>query len=319
MGEMSMEDTLRGRIDPELLSFYDASEGFDFDALDDFVVRMNAVEIAKLTEDAEVLTEERWIEGLEGAPPIKLRMYRPAAPAQGLRPGLLFFHGGGFLFGSVYRQEALCQRYVKQVGCVVVSVEYRLAPSWKAPAPVEDAYAALLWLHEEAPSLGVDQTRLAAAGLSAGGTIVSALSMMTRDRKGPKLCLQLPLYAELDWRLTTPSSREITSYKVWCYENNRISWDLYLGEDKAVDYYDSPALCEDLTGLAPVFSFVGALDPVRDENLSFWARLLQAGIPVEAHVFPGAYHCFELGSPQAAVSQTAYELTYAALRRAFYE
>jgi len=314
-----MEDTLRGRIDPELLSFYDASEGFDFDALDDFVVRMNAVEIANLKEDPEVFTEERWIDGFKGAPPIKLRIYRAAAQTQDLRPGLLFFHGGGFLFGSVYRQEALCQRYVKQVGCLVVSVEYRLAPSWKAPAPVEDAYAALLWLHANASSLGVDQNRLAAAGLSAGGTIVSALSMMTRDQKGPKLCLQLPLYAELDWRLTTPSSREITSYKVWCYENNRISWDLYLGEDKAVDYYDSPALCEDLTGLAPVFSFVGALDPVRDENLTFWGRLLQAGIPVEAHIFPGAYHCFELGSPQAFVSQKAYELTYAALKRAFYE
>lgn len=314
-----MEDTLRGRIDPELLPFYDASEGFDFDALDDFVVRMNAMELANLKEDSEVITEERMIDGAKNAPPLKLRIYRPADQTQDLRPGLLFFHGGGFLFGSVYRQEALCQRYVKNVGCIVVSVEYRLAPSWKAPAPVEDAYAALLWLYEHADSLGADKNRLAAAGLSAGGTIVSALAMMTRDRKGPKLCLQLPLYAELDWRLTTSSSREITSEKVWCYENNRISWDLYLGEDKAVDYYDSPALCEDLTGLPPVFSFVGTLDPVRDENVSFWTRLLQAGIPVEAHIFPGAYHCFELGTPNAALSQKAYDLTYSALRRAFYE
>lgn len=314
-----MEDTLRGRIDPELLPFYDASEGFDFDALDDFVVRMNAMELKNLKEDPEVFTSECFIDGAKDAPPMKLRIYRPAAQTEALRPGLLFFHGGGFLFGTVYRQEALCQRYVKNVGCVVVSVEYRLAPSWKAPAPVEDAYAALLWLFENAESLGVDQNHLAAAGLSAGGTIVAALSMMTRDRKGPRLCLALPLYAELDWRLTTPSSREITSDKVWCYENNRTSWDLYLGEDKAVDYYDSPALCEELTGLPPVFSFVGTLDPVRDENLSLWTRLLQAGIPVEGHIFPGAYHCFELGTPNAALSQKAYELTYAALRRAFYD
>jgi len=313
-----MEDTMRGRINPELLPFYDASEGFDFDELDDFVARMNAGELAALRPDPEVLTEERTIPGPAGAPDIKLRIYRPNN-APGLRPGLLFFHGGGFLFGTVYRQEVLCQRYVKNVGCVVVSVEYRLAPSWKAPAPVEDGYAALLWLSENAAELSVDQDRLAAAGLSAGGTIVAALALMTRDRKGPKLCLQLPLYAEMDWHLCTPSAREITSYKVWCYENNRTSWDLYLGEDKAVDYYDSPALCEHLEGLPPVFSFVGGLDPVRDENISYWSRLQRAGVPVETHVFPGAYHCFELGTPEAQLSQTAYELTYKALTHAFYD
>lgn len=313
-----MEDTLRARIHPELLPFYDAAEGFDFDQLDDFVVRTKAAELAALKEDPEVLTEERIIEGPADAPPIKLRIYRPAE-AKPLRPGLLFFHGGGFLFGSVYRQETLCQRYAKELGCVVISVEYRLAPTWKAPAPVEDAYASLLWLQEHGASLGVDKERLAAVGLSAGGTIVAALAMMTRDRNGPKLLLQAPLYAELDWHLTTPSAREITSYKVWCYENNRSSWDLYLGEDKVVDYYDSPALCENLQGLPPLFSYVGALDPVRDENMSFWNRLLQAGVPVEGHVFPAAYHCFELGTPEAELSRTAYQLSFAALRRAFYE
>jgi len=313
-----MEDSLRGQIDPELLAFYDGSEGFDFDQLDDFVAKMNAMELQNLREDPEVHTYEKIIPGPLGAPDVKLRIYEPAG-RETLCPGLLFFHGGGFLFGSVYRQEALCQRYVKNVGCVVISVEYRLAPSWKAPAPVEDGYSALCWVSDHGEEIGVDATRLALAGLSAGGTIVSALSMMTRDRKGPRPLLQLPLYAELDWRLKTPSSRAITSYKVWCYENNKTSWDLYLGEDKAVDYYDSPSLCEKLADLPPLFSYVGALDPVRDENIEFWTRMLQAGIPVEYHVFPGAYHCFELGTPEAASSKMAYELTYAALKRAFYK
>jgi len=86
-----------------------------------------------------------------------------------------------------------------------------------------------------------------------------------------------------------------------------------------VDYYGSPALCEDLRDLPPLFSFVGALDPVRDENMELWTRLMQAGIPVEGHIFPGAYHCFELGTPDAQYSRQAYELTYAALKRAFYK
>lgn len=311
-----MGDYLRERIDPELRPFYDASQGFDFENLEEFVPRMNAMEQAALKDDPAVHVYETHIPGPNGAPEIKLRIYEPKGRSS-LCPALLFFHGGGFLFGSVYRQEALCQRYVKHVGCVVVSVEYRLAPQWKAPAPVEDAYQALLWVHEQGAAIGVDNRRIGAAGLSAGGTITACLAMMARDRKGPKLCVQLPLYGEMDWRMETKSCREIVSRKVWCYENNKTSWDLYLEEDKQVSAYDSPALCENLEGLPPVFSYVGELDPVRDENIDFWQRLMQAGVPVEAHIFPGAYHCFELGNPEAAVSKQVYALTYEALKRAF--
>ena len=122
--------TFRDRIQPQLRDWYDASAGFDFEHLEEFVPKCNAAELANLRED----------------PQVKIRVYAPSQREKAPLPCLFFYHGGGFLFGTVYRQEDLCQRYVKHVGCVVVSVEYRLAPQWKMPAPLEDCYAALLWV-----------------------------------------------------------------------------------------------------------------------------------------------------------------------------
>ena len=206
--------TFRDRIHPQLRDWYDASAGFDFDHLETFVPKCNEAELANLKEDPQVVTYDRTIPGPAGSPDVKIRVYAPQDRESSALPCLFFYHGGGFLFGTVYRQEALCQRYVKHVGCVVVSVEYRLAPQWKMPAPLEDCYAALLWAHENHEELGIDPQRLAVAGLSAGGNLAAAVALMARDRKGPALCLQMPLYGELDYRLETPSAHEITDPKV---------------------------------------------------------------------------------------------------------
>lgn len=309
--------SIRDRIDPELLAWYEASPGFDFDDLDTFVAKCNAAELANLRPDPAVAVRDEEIPGPAGAPAVKVRFYEPAVRDGQALPCVFFYHGGGFLFGSVYRQEALCQRYVKNVGCVVVSVEYRLAPRWKTPAPIEDCYAALTHFHENAVSYGIDPDRLAVCGLSAGGNLAAAVSLLARDRRGPRICLQIPLYAELDPGLDTPSSHEIVDTKVWCRDNCEKSWAKFLNPGRMPDQYDAPALAKDLSGLPPVFSFIGQLDPGRDENLTYWARLMQAGVEVEGHVFPGCYHCFELSVPDAARSRQAYELTYAAMRRAF--
>lgn len=309
--------TFRDRIQPQLRDWYDASAGFDFEHLEKFVPKCNAAELANLREDPQVKAWDQMIPGPDGTPQVKIRVYAPSQREKAPLPCLFFYHGGGFLFGTVYRQEDLCQRYVKHVGCVVVSVEYRLAPQWKMPAPLEDCYAALLWVWTNHQTLGVDPDRLAVAGLSAGGNLAAAVALLARDRKGPRLCLQVPLYGELDCRLETPSSQEITDRKVWCRDNCRISWDKVLSPGHMPTQYESPALAKDLGGLPPLFSFIGQLDPGRDENLTYWSRLMAAGVPVECHVFPGCYHCFELSVPEAEVSKQAYELTYAALRRAF--
>lgn len=308
---------LRPRIHPQLQAWYDASPGFDFDHLEDFVARCNAQELENLKEDPAVRVRDQLIPGPEGAPEVKLRIYEPKERGDAPLPGLLFFHGGGFLFGTVYRQEALCQRYVKNVDCVVISVEYRLAPKWTAPAALLDCYEALVWVHAHSQELGVDPARLAVSGLSAGGNLAAAVALYARDKKGPALCLQMPLYAELDYRLDTPSAREITDRKVWCLDNCQKSWEKLLGPGGMPSQYVSPALAKDLAGLPPLFAYIGQLDPGRDENLQYWSRLMEAGVPVEYHVFPGCYHCFELSVPDAAPSQQAYAMSYAALRRAF--
>ena len=309
--------TFRDRIHPQLRDWYDASPGFDFDHLEDFVPKCNAAELAALKEDPAVSAWDQTIPGPDKAPAVKIRLYEPKPRPAGDLPCLFFYHGGGFLFGTVYRQEALCQRYVKNVGCLVVSVEYRLAPQWKMPAPLEDCYAALTWVYDNAEELGVDRNRLAVSGLSAGGGLTAAMALMARDRKGPALCLQMPLYAELDCRLDTPSAQEITDPKVWCRDNCQKSWDKVLSPGHMPSQYEVPALAKDLSGLPPLFSYVGQLDPGRDENIAYWTRLMQAGVEVEYHVFPGCYHCFELGAPEAEPSQLAYQLSYRALRRAF--
>ena len=307
----------RDRIHPQLRAWYDASPGFDFDNLEEFVPKCNAAELTNLKEDPEVIARDCMIPGPDGGPDVKVRIYEPKERGEALLPCLFFYHGGGFLFGTVYRQETLCQQYVKNVGCVVISVEYRLAPQWKAPAPLMDCYAALTWVYDQGEDIGVDNTRLAVAGLSAGGNLAAAICLYARDKKGPKICLQMPLYGELDYTLDSLSAHEITDRKVWCRYNCEKSWEHFLPSGVMPNQYSSPALAKDLTGLPPLFSYIGQLDPGRSENIEYWNRLMDAGVEVEYHVFPGCYHCFELGVPDADYSKKAYELMFAAMRKAF--
>lgn len=309
------ENKMRSLIDPELLANYDASPGFDLFHLEEFKKSSYEQEKANLKDDPEVNVYEKMIPGPKGAPDIKLRIYEPAGRGVELLPCGLYFHGGGYVFGSVLRQNDLCVRMAKNVGMMVISVEYRLAPEYKAPAPLEDAYEALVWLDKNGSSIGADPSRIAITGMSAGGGITAALALMTRDRKGPKPVLQVPLYAMLDCRADSVSQKAVTSHKVWCYDYSKIGRGAYL--DGEPDGYISPALAEDLSGLPPVFSYIGTVDPLLDENIEYWTRLIRAGVPVEYHIFPGCYHSFEISVPDSGYAKMAYGLLYNALRKAF--
>ncbi len=261
-----------------------------------------------------VVTEDREIPGPEDAPPMGVRIYHPKT-ASCILPGIFFIHGGGMIMGSVEGENLKATELCEAIQAVVVSVEYRLAPEYPHPAPVQDCYAALKWMAQNADELAFDVDRLAVVGGSAGGGLTIATTMMARDKGFPRICFQMPLYPMIDDRNETPSSYEIMDVGVWDREGNVEAWQWYLG-GKSADNYAAPARAENLAGLPPTFIDVGELDLFRDEDIQFAARLIQAGVPTELHVYPGAYHASEVFAPDAALSQSILARRTEALLRA---
>ncbi|MHA6529532.1 alpha/beta hydrolase [Paenibacillus sp. BAC0078] len=250
---------------------------------------------------------------------ISVRIYEPAQRDGTALPALLWTHGGGYVLGYPSGDDALCESFVEAAGCIIVSPDYRLAPEYPFPAAIEDSYAALCWLAEPGNGLNVDLSRLAVGGASAGGGLAAALALMARDKGGPSLCFQMPLYPMIDERNVTPSSHEITDPAVWNRANNLAAWEMYLGGPAGdnVSPYAAPSRSNNLTGLPPAYTCIGQLDPFRDETIEYVARLAQAGVDVEFHLYPGGYHGFEHVVPDAEVSRRARTDYVNALARAF--
>jgi acetyl esterase/lipase len=266
--------------------------------------------------EAKCSVYNKMVPGPEGEPDVRVRIYEPFKKSPSL-PGILYIHGGGYIIGSPEMTETACVQLVAEIDCVVVSVDYRLAPENPFPAPLEDCYAALRWLSENASELGVDARRLAVTGSSAGGGLTAALALLARDRKGPPITLQLPLCPMIDERNITPSSREFTDPRVWSREKNLFGWQMYLGPmyGGEVSPYAAPSRAVNLAGLPPAYIYVGELDALRDETIEYVTRLLQAGVPTEFHIYPGCYHSFEMAA-QAEISRRAKSDLMHAIRRA---
>jgi acetyl esterase/lipase len=211
-------------------------------------------------------------------------------------PAILWIHGGGYVLGSAAQDTPKAERFAAELGHVVVSVDYRLAPETPHPGPVEDCYAALLWLHENAAELGVDPARLVVAGESAGGGLAAAVALLARDHGRVPLLLQALVYPMLDDRTVLDTDpNPYTGEFVWSRESNRFGWSSLLGREPGgadVPGYAAAARAGELAGLAPAFVGVGALDLFLEEDIAYAGRLLRAGVPTELHVYPGAYHGF---------------------------
>ena len=255
-------------------------------------------------------------------PPVPVRVYRRRDLPHSA-PGIVWIHGGGFVLGSVELEHLSTAQLALDLDVVVVSVEYRLAPEHPFPAGLDDCFAALVWTAEEAVDLGIDPGRLAVGGMSAGGALSAAVALRSRDQSGPELCFQLLGIPVLDDRLDTPSMLEFEDTPLW---NRRLaiqSWAHYLGEPLAdgpaparehVSPYAAPAREPNLAGLPPAYVSTGELDPLRDEGIAYATRMIQAGVPVELHNFPGAFHGSGLVTG-ATVSKRMNEDVRAALKR----
>jgi acetyl esterase/lipase len=265
---------------------------------------------------ADVGKADHLVPGPAGAPPVPVRVYTPVSAAAAARGCVVEIHGGGFMLGSVAMMDAWCQNVAATLDAVVVSVEYRLAPEHPFPAAVEDCYAALCWTAKNATELGVDDGRIAIAGQSAGGGIAAGTALLARDRGFPRLCFQLLEIPELDDRLDTPSMLAFQDTPFWNRPNAVWSWKHYLGPNHRGDVspYAAPARATDLSGLPAAYVSTMEFDPLRDEGILYALRLLQAGVTVELHSFPGTFHGSSL-LPAAAVSLRGAEEAMAALRR----
>ncbi len=265
---------------------------------------------------------QRLIPGPKGAPEVPIFIFDPA-PGSKNRPALLHIHGGGYVAGHAIQFPATLQKTAQDCGCLVVSVEYRLAPETHFPGSLEDNYAALRWLYNNAADLGVDRKRIAIGGLSAGGGHTAALAIAARDRKEIPVAFQLLIYPMLDDRTgsTRPVPPHIGTF-IWTPQKNVFGWTSLLGKPAGSANVPSgavPARVTNLQGLPPAFIGVGSLDLFVEEDIEYAKRLTAAGVPTELLLVPGAYHAFDLLVPDATVSRRFTAYWMGALQRALSE
>ncbi len=238
---------------------------------------------------------------------------------EGLRPAMLWIHGGGYVIGRAQNDDVHCARFAERLGAAVYSVDYRLAPEHPFPTPVDDCLAAWELLLRDAPSMGIDPARLVIGGASAGGGLAAALVLRAHDRGLAAPALQLLVYPMLDDRTVSRAVDE-RHFRVWNNVNNRFGWRAYLGRDpggEGVSDHAAPARRGDLSGLAPAWIGVGTADLFHDEDLAYAARLREAGVEVTVDVVEGAFHGFDVLSPAAPVSRRFFDAQVAAIERAF--
>jgi acetyl esterase/lipase len=307
-------------IDPELVPWLDMLPKValtDYESL--VAARNQRSELNHLMPTYEptnpIDVRDTTVPGPSDAPDVPVRIYTPANRTEAL-PGLVYIHGGGFVLGDLDMFHAHVLKLADELGIVIVSVDYRLAPEHPFPAPVEDCYAALQWVAAKADELGIDPERIGIGGESAGGGLSAGTALLARDRGGPELCFQYLGIPELDDRLDTESMRDYVDTPLWHRPNAIYSWTSYLGADAGDDVspYAAPSRATDLKGLPPAFVTTCQYDPLRDEGIEYARRLAHAGVPTELRHYPGTFH----GSgfvESAAITKRMFADEVEALRR----
>jgi acetyl esterase/lipase len=235
---------------------------------------------------------------------------------------MLWMHGGGFVMGEAEIDQDNNIALVREAGITVASVNYRLAPAHPFPAPIEDCYAALRWLHAEAQALGVLADRIAIGGSSAGAGLAAGLALMAHDRGELPVAFQLLIYPMLDDRTALRTDVDVPGARLWNNKCNRFGWSSYLQKPPGsadVHPYAAPARRQNLSGLPSAWIGVGTFDLFHEEDLQYAKRLTECGVACELRVVEGAYHGFDLFSPKAGVVRQFRQSYVSAMRRALLE
>jgi acetyl esterase/lipase len=237
---------------------------------------------------------------------LRLLVARPLVPKDNVA-GILWIHGGGYSTGTPEVEASVGRQLIGLSDCVVVSADYTLSRQAPFPAALDDCYLALVWMRDNATRLGIRLDQLAVAGGSAGGGLTAALTLYARDKREIAIAFQMPIYPMIDDRCATESARE-NDAPVWDGVSNRNAWKVYLGDlygTEDVPIYAAPARATDYAGLPPTFTFVGSIEPFRDETIEYVDKLRAAGVPVDFKIFEGCFHGFDGLVPKARISLEA--------------
>lgn len=308
-------------VDPELRPMLEMLPKNDFSDsnIKDIRKKMKSLmEAMPSTKIEGVQMQEHYIE--KDGFKIRVLVYSPTTAEDTAKPALLYIHGGGYVMGSPDEFVARNEMFCKELGAVVVSVDYRLAPEHRYPIPLEDCYAALAWIFENLDALDVNGDKVGIYGESAGGGLAAALALLTRDRKEFSIAHQFLVYPMLDDRTcVTPEPNPYTGEFVWTPESNHYGWSSLLGHEPGLDGvspYASPARIDVMVGLPNAYICVGTLDLFLDEDIAYAQRLLLAGVQTELHVYPGAFHGFDM-VPGTILSRQFEDDLLRAMKKAF--
>ncbi len=311
----------RHLVDAEMRPLLDVFPTVDVTAESLSTVRQTKMPAQPVPAEIVAATDHqrRMVPGAGGAPDVSVDIYRPKNAASGL-PCILYIHGGGFVAGASIDQASLLQQLSFENSCVVVSVDYRLAPETAFPGAIEDCYSALKWLGSRSDELSIDRGRVGVMGESAGGGLAAALALLARDRGEHAIAFQHLIYPMLDDRTCVRSDpHPFTGEYMWTARSNRFGWASLLGCEPGspdVSPYASAARATDLAGLPPTFILTGSLDLFLEEDMEYARRLIRSGVPCELHVYPGAVHGFDLAPPGMHLVDVARRDSRSALSRA---
>lgn len=258
-------------------------------------------------KDKTMKVTEEWITCKDGSK-MRLCIFKPLNEVKDV-PGVLWIHGGGYALGAPEQGKLYAKKFMEVSDCVVVAPDYCLSVHKPYPKALEDCYDALLWMRGNAEKLGIRDSQLMVGGDSAGGGLTAALTLYARDKKEVEIAFQMPLYPMIDDRMTNESAKD-NNAPVWSSKSNYNAWKIYLGElfkTADVPYYAAPARAKDFKNLPPTMTFVGDLEPFRDETIRYVDELKKAGVETKFKLYKGCFHAFDQMCPSAKVSKDAFD------------